>query len=102
MGHDYMHLVVVSSFDYPDGGPAAARHMALASGLAACGHQVSFLLLRHPKPERPTGADGSIHWTSVASSRTGSPIGWRLMAVSRVGAALGSIAASNPVDAVLL
>jgi len=97
-----MHLLVVTAFHYPDGGPGAARHMALASGLAAGGHQVSFILLHQTEPPKSADANRSIRWTSVASSRTTSPIGWRLAALSRLGAALDSIAASSPVDAVLL
>jgi len=97
-----MHLVVVTAFHYPDGGAAAVRHMALASGLAAGGHKVSFILLHQAKPPRSADAGGSIRWTSVATSRTTSPLCWRLAASRRVGAAIDSIVASNPVDAVLL
>jgi len=97
-----MHLVVVTAVHYPDGGPAAARHMALASGLAASGHQVSFILLHQTEPPMSVGADGSIRWTSVAPGRTHTPLGWRLTAVRRLGAALDSIGVSNTIDAALL
>jgi len=97
-----VHLVIVTSFHYPDGGPTAARHMALASGLAAGGHEVTFILLRQARPPKSADADGSIRWTSVASMRSGSPIRWRLRAARRMRAALDSIASANPVHAVLL
>lgn len=97
-----MHVVVVTAFHYPDGGPAAARHMALAAGLAAGGHEVSFILLHQTRPPESADAGGSIRWTSVAASWTSSPVGWRLAAVHSLGAALDSIAASSPVHALLL
>lgn len=97
-----VHLVVVTAFHYPDGGPAAARHMALASGLAASGHQVSFILLHQTELPRSVGADRSIRWTRVASGGTHTPLGWRLTAVRRLGPALDSIGVSNTIDAVLL
>jgi glycosyltransferase involved in cell wall biosynthesis len=102
MGRDHMHLAVVTSLQYPEGGPAATRHLALASGLASGGHQVTFLLVRQDGPPVLADPEGSIRWTRVTSGRGSSPIRWRLTAVRRLGMALDSIAASNPVDAVLL
>jgi glycosyltransferase involved in cell wall biosynthesis len=97
-----MHLVLVTAFQYPDGGPAAARHMALASGLAAHGHQVTFILLNQTEAPEGLVLDPAVRWLSVASTRARSPIGWRLAASRRLGAALDSIRATHPVDAVLL
>lgn len=96
-----MHLVIVSAFRYPNGGPAAARHLAMASGLLGDGHQVSVILLNQVGPVHGAEGQGSINWMSVAAGQRSS-LGWRLAAARRLGPALGALAKVDRIDAVLL
>jgi len=97
-----MHLALLTAFHYPDGGPAAARHMALASGLAAHGHTVTFVLLNQPAPDAPPLRDCAVRWVSVAAPSARSPIAWRAAVCRRLGGTLDTIGVGRPVDAVLL
>ena len=97
-----MHLVIVSAFKYPNGGPAATRHLALAAGLADRGHQVTFLLLNQSEVPSAEPRPKSVHWVSVASNRSGSALSWRLAAILRLRGALKAASARGEIDAVLL
>lgn len=97
-----MHIAIVSAFAYPDGGPAATRHLALAAGLAEAGSRVTFILLRQGVPEpAPLTADG-VAWASVPASRLRSPLGWRAAVWRELTDELGEVHRASPVDAVLL
>lgn len=97
-----MHLVIVSAFNYPDGGPAAQRHIALALGLARAGHDVSFILLTQAEPPDLSGAHDRIQWHALGTRRSLPGPGWRLKAVQRLRKALDTIASTAPVDGLLL
>lgn len=97
-----MHLVVTTAFQYPDGGPAAARHLTLAAGLVAAGHRVSFVLLNQTTLPGPAVGQSPIGWVSVNSKGVRSGLRWRLAVAGRLATALRSVAAIAPVDAALL
>lgn len=97
-----VHVVIVTGHRYPDGGPAAIRHRALASGLLAVGHEATFLLLRQTELPARDGSRPSPRWVTLASPRAGSPIQWRFRAARRLRRALRTIDAGRRVDAVLL
>ncbi|QTE29020.1 glycosyltransferase [Pengzhenrongella sicca] len=96
-----MHLVIVTAFDYPDGGPVAARHLALTAGLAQEGHRVSFVMLHQARPPAGARSNPAITWTSIARAGSTSPLAWRLTALRRLDRSIGSAAATGAVDAVL-
>lgn len=96
-----MHLVLVSAFQYPNGGPAAARHLALASGLLAEGNKVSVILLNQVEPERGDDVVEAMCWTTVASGGQSS-VQWRIRAARRLGQALDAILVDGHIDVVLL
>jgi len=97
-----MHLAVLTAFHYPDGGPAATRHLALASGLVAAGHQVTFVLLHQAEvPPDLTGQPG-VGWRSVAPAQIRSAVGWRLAAIRRLRSCLEQVAIALPLDAVMV
>lgn len=95
-----MHLVLVSAFCYPEGGAAAARHLALAAGLTSTGHRVTVVLLRQSAVS-PSFEHGAISWVG-AGELPGSPIGWRLVAARRLRRSLHRAGAVDPVTAMLM
>lgn len=97
-----MHFAIVTAFHYPDGGPTVARHLALASGLAANGHCVTFILLKQAEFPALDIANDLVRWTTIATTRSKSRLGWRLGALRRLNAALEAIAVSSRVDVLFL
>lgn len=95
-----MHLAIASAFTYPDGGPAAARHRALAAGLTATGHRVTVVLL-HQNAVPTELQDGAIDWVE-AGEQPASAIGWRLAAARRLRGSLERAGQVDAVDAVLM
>lgn len=96
-----MHLVIASAFSYPDGGAAAARHLALAAGLTATGHRVTFVLLRQRVVPAELDRDG-LGWIGAGPPPPLSRVTWRLGAERGLRVTLEHLAASDAPDAVLL
>jgi glycosyltransferase involved in cell wall biosynthesis len=96
-----MHLVIASAFSYPDGGAAAARHRALATGLTAAGHRVSIVLLRQVVIPAGLERDG-IDWIAAAPPPPVARVTWRLNAAKGLREAMVRLARAGTVDALLL
>ncbi len=96
-----LHIAFVSAFQYPDGGAAASRHLAMAAGLIERGHAVTMYLLTQreaPKDIHPLG----IHWRIVAVGPDArSRMGWRVGALWRLRAELNSLKPDSKFDAIL-
>lgn len=96
-----LHIAFTSAFHYPDGGAAAARHLAMAAGLIAQGHAVTVFLLSQrqvPKGLHPAG----IHWRSVAiPADAKSRLGWRVGALRRLHTELTGGTPASGFDAII-
>jgi glycosyltransferase involved in cell wall biosynthesis len=98
-----VHFVFTSAHHYPDGGAPAVRQLAIARGLVALGHEVTFVLLTQSElPDLEAGGAG-VHWLTVARARDGhSPLGWRGSAARAFGRALDEAGTREPVDVLLV
>lgn len=97
-----MHIALATAFQYPNGGPGAARTLALAHGLAELGHVVTFLLIGHATAEMANAHPAITFQNPARRPGRAVPGAWRLDLVRGFATTLQNLHARTTVHGLLI